>query len=60
MMSQAQEQFDRRIERLREERSYTRPGWRVPVRTIRTERQSLRLCLKEWLMYPLVVLSTQH
>jgi hypothetical protein len=45
--------FDLRIERLREEQSYIRPGWHVPVRTVRIERLNLRLYLKEWLMYPL-------
>jgi len=48
-------QFEARIERLREERSYSRPGWRVPVRMVRIERQNLRLYLKEWLMYPLFI-----
>ena len=52
-MSDLQKQFERRIQRLREEQSYIRPGWHVRVRTVRTERHGFRLSLKEWLMYPL-------
>ena len=52
-MSDPQKQFEIRIQRLREERSYIRPGWHVRVRTVRTERRSFSLSLKEWLMYPL-------
>ncbi len=55
MTSDPQKQFEIRIERLREERSYLRAGWHVPVRIVRTRRLSLRLCLKEWLMYPLFI-----
>jgi hypothetical protein len=54
-MSASQKQFEARIQRLREERSYILPGWRVPVRTVRTRQHTLRLCLKEWLMYPLFI-----
>jgi hypothetical protein len=53
MMSDLQKQFEARLARLREERSYIRPGWHVRVRTVRTERTRLSLSLKEWLMYPL-------
>jgi hypothetical protein len=53
MMSTPQKQFEERLARLREEQSYIRPGWHVRVRTVWTERHSLRLSLKEWLMYPL-------
>jgi len=53
MMSDPKKQFEARVQRLREERSYIQPGWRVPVRVVRTEPLKLRLCLKEWLMYPL-------
>jgi hypothetical protein len=55
MMSDPQKQFETRITRLREERFYIRAGWHVPVRLVRTRRFSLRLCLKEWLMYPLFI-----
>jgi hypothetical protein len=55
MMSEAQKQFEQRIERLREEQAYIRPGWHVPVRTVRTHRLSFRLSLREWLMYPLFI-----
>jgi hypothetical protein len=50
------DQFNARIRRLEEERLYCRPGWRVPVRTVRLAgfRWNWRLFLKEWLMYPLV------
>lgn len=50
-----QKRFEARIARLREERNYIRPGWHVRVRTVRTERHSWRLSLKEWLMYPLFI-----
>jgi hypothetical protein len=53
MTSNPKEQFEARVKRLQEERSYSQPGWHVPVRQVRTERLTLRLCLKEWLMYPL-------
>jgi hypothetical protein len=52
-MNDPQKQFEARLARLREERSYIRPGWHVRVRTARTEPFNLRLSLKEWLMYPL-------
>jgi hypothetical protein len=52
-MSDPQKQFEERLARLRKEQSYIRPGWHVRVRTVRTERHSLSLSLKEWLMYPL-------
>ena len=52
-MSDPQKRFETRLARLREERSYIRPGWHVRVRTVRTQRLNLRLSLKEWLMYPL-------
>ena len=54
-MSDPRQQFDRRIQRLSEERSYTRPGWHIPVRKVRIKqkREPFGLSLKEWLMYPL-------
>ena len=48
-------QFELRIARLDEERLYSRPGWRVPIRKARTESFSWSLSLKEWLMYPLFI-----
>jgi len=51
--SDPQKRFEARLERLREEQSYLRPGWHVRVRTVETVRQSWSLSLKEWLMYPL-------
>ena len=53
MMTDPQKQLEARIQRLREEQSYIRPGWRVQVRTVLTERRRFSLSLKEWLMYPL-------
>ena len=55
MMSDLQKQFDARIQRLHEERLYTRPGWHVRVRKVQIEPQRLNLSLKEWLMYPLFI-----
>ncbi len=53
-MSNPQEQLEARISRLKEEQSYALPGWRVSVREVHAPTRSLRLCLKAWLMYPLL------
>jgi hypothetical protein len=56
MTKRLPEPLSARIRRLEEERLYSRPGWRVPVRTVRIARSpwNWRLSLKEWLMYPLI------
>jgi len=45
MMNDPQKQFEVRMDRLREQRSYALPGWRVPIRTVYIERPSLRSVL---------------